>query len=249
MSQFTPDRGGRAVSRPLIPSPDCPTVDIRSGARYFVAGMDTFRQQRQGIIAVGRKMAGRNMVAGSDGNVSVRLGREKILITPSGRPVGSLKPDDLVIISSSGDVGDNQLVPSSESPMHLFLYHARPEIGAIVHSHSPYTTAFATAGVKLQWRAVPELIVSVGPVPLTAYATPGTDEVPEALKPVVADHHAFLLKNHGLLTLGSTLEEAFHRHEIVEHAAQILCHSGQLGGAVELGASEVAKLNNPGREL
>jgi L-fuculose-phosphate aldolase len=133
--------------------------------------------------------------------------------------------------------------------MHLAIYRARPKIGAIVHTHPPYATAFATAGVELPWEAVPELIVFVGPVALCSYATPGTEAVPQSLEPYWADHDAFLLSNHGLLTIGASLEEAERRLEIVEHAARILHLSHQLGGANKLPPDELERLTKYRLEL
>ncbi|MDD3733053.1 MAG: class II aldolase/adducin family protein, partial [candidate division Zixibacteria bacterium] len=118
--------------------------------------------------------------------------------------------------------------PSSEIAMHLFTYQQRPDIGACIHAHPPYATAFAVAGVKLESDILPEVVVFVGDIPLTAYAPPGTEAVPKALAPYIEKNSAFLLSNHGLLTIGRTLAEAYNRHETVEQYARIIHLARQL---------------------
>lgn len=211
--------------------------------------MNSFQAERQEIIQTGRRLAERQLVAGSDGNISFRAEPDAIIITPSGLSLGSLNPQDLPVLSLNGDLIEGELKPSSEAAMHLAIYRARPEVGAIVHAHPPYATAFATAGVELPWEAVPELIVFVGPVAACSYATPGTEAVPQSLEPYWADHNAFLLSNHGLLTVGASLEEAERRLEIVEHAAKILHLSHQLGGAEKLPPDELERLTKYRLEL
>lgn len=204
--------------------------------------MNSFQAEREEIVLAGRRLAGRRLVAGNDGNISVRADHNSILITPSGRSLGSLAPSDMPLLNSQGEPIVGELKPSTEAAMHLAIYRGRPDVGAVVHAHPPYATAFATAGVELPWEAVPELIVFVGPVALCSYATPGTEAVPQSLEPYWADHNAFLLRNHGLLTVGESLNEAQYRLEIVEHAAKILHLSHQLGGAAKLPPDELDRL-------
>jgi len=169
------------------------------------------------------------MIAGSDGNISVRLDKDRILITRSGVAKGRMTERDIVVVAPNGGhvAGDGK--PSSEMPMHLYVYNERPDIMACVHAHPPHATAFAVAGLPLEDDVLPEVVVFVGRIPLTEYAPPGTDAVPKALAPHVKTNNAFLLRNHGLLTVGRTLEEAYNRHETVEQLAKILTLARQLG--------------------
>ncbi|MFZ5979672.1 MAG: class II aldolase/adducin family protein [Candidatus Zixiibacteriota bacterium] len=194
------------------------------------------------LIEIGARLAERGLIAGSDGNISVRLDQNLVLITPSGLPKGRLTETDLVVTDLDGRQIEGDLPPSSESPMHLFVYRRRPEITACIHSHAPYATACAVSGVGLPGDILPEVVVFVGDIPLTDYAATGTEAVPEALAPFIEDHNAFLLRNHGLLTIGRTLEEAYNRHETVEHYARIIHLARQQGGLTSLPTEEIKRL-------
>ena len=184
---------------------------------------------RREIVAIGERLARTGMVAGTDGNISVRLEDNRVLITPAGASKGRLALDDMVIVDLNGQRLQGERRPSSESAMHLAVYKARPDVNACVHAHPPISTAFAVAGIALAEDILPEVVVSVGKIPLIDYAPPGTSAVPDSLAPYLNDCNAFLLRNHGLLTIGSTLEEAYNRHETVEHFAKILQIARSLG--------------------
>ena len=217
-------------------------VDFGAFPRYFAGHMDLSTRLRRQILEIGEQLTRKQMVAGSDGNISARLDKARILITPSGLPLGELAPENLVLVGMNGAVLEGNLKPSSELLAHLYLYERRPEIGAVVHAHPPYATAFAIAGVELEWQTIPEMVAFVGPVALTSYAAPGTPAVTEALEPYVPNHDAFLLRNHGLITLGRSLGQAWQRHDTVEHAARILYLSRGLGGPKGIPDSEVRRL-------
>jgi L-fuculose-phosphate aldolase len=180
-------------------------------------------------VEVGQRLWTRGLVAGSDGNISIRLEDGRIFITPSGMPKGHLVADDIVAVDADGNRISGNLEPSSELAMHLHVYRQRPDINACVHAHPIYATAFAVSGVPIDADVLPETVLFVGDVPLIEYAPPGTDALPNALDGFLADHEAFLLKNHGLLTLGRNLEEAYSRHETVEHTARIIHRARLLG--------------------
>lgn len=199
---------------------------------------------REEIIRVGHRLAAREMIAGADGNISVRLGPDRIMVTPTGRNKGLLAPQDMVIVDGDGGKVEGVLEPSSELAMHLFVYRSRPEIGACVHAHPPYATAFAVAGTALPFDVLPEAVVTVGPIALTEFAPPGTDAVAKSLEVFVNEHNAFLLRNHGLLTIGRNLAEAGDRHETVEHCARIIFLAQQLGGINRLPADEIRRLSD-----
>lgn len=182
------------------------------------------------------------LVAGTDGNIAVRLGGDRVLVTPSGRPKGELKPEDLVEVDLAGHHvrGANQA--SSELGMHLVILQVRPDVVAVVHAHPPTAIGFTIAGKTLDEGVIPELIVQVGPVPLVPYAMPGTPDLGAAVAPYARDHDALLLANHGAVTMGRTLEEAQHRMESLEHAARILFSARMLGRVDALGPEDVARL-------
>jgi len=194
------------------------------------------------IVDFGHRMYQRGMLAGSDGNISVRLDDDRIMVTPSGRPKGFMAPDDLAIVDINGKHLQGTQKASSEIKMHLFVYQNRPDVRACVHSHAPYATAFAVAGIALGEDILPEVVLFVGGVPLTDYAPPGTDAVPKSLEPHIEQNNAFLLRNHGLLTLGRSLEEAYHRHETVEHCARIIHLARQLGNVDSIPSDDFKRL-------
>ncbi|MBI5266358.1 MAG: class II aldolase/adducin family protein [candidate division Zixibacteria bacterium] len=191
----------------------------------------------------GRLLSERQMLAGSGGNMSIRLDRDRVLITRSGVAKGRLTPDDIILVDPDGRHVRGDGEPSTEMLMHLFVYRERPDVMACVHSHPPYATAFAVAGIPLEADILPEVVVYVGDIPLTKYASPGTNAVPESLAPYVKDHNAFLLANHGLLTVGKTLEQALNRHETVEQLARILAQARQLGAVNRIPRTDIDRLS------
>lgn len=181
-------------------------------------------------------------VAATDGNVSVKLDSGRIMITPSLLPKGEIEESQLLICNPEGRVLAGRGKPSSEIKMHLYAYRMRPDIKAVVHAHPPAATGFAAAGISLIDPVLPEVILTVGPVPLAKYATPSTDEVPRSIAPYIKKHNAILLANHGVLTFGQDLTEALHRMERVEHLARIMLAANQLGGARKLNKNQIKKL-------
>jgi len=177
---------------------------------------------RMELIAVCQKLAEKDLIAATDGNVSCRAGEGRLLVTPSGKPKGGLKSIDLLLLNLHGEVLAGREKPSSEIRMHLEVYRRRADVTAIVHAHPPMLTAFTLAGIPFVSEALPEVWLTFGSVPTAPYATPCTAEVPEALAPFLEKHQAILLERHGSLTLGRSLNEAFLRLEKLEHAARIL---------------------------
>ncbi|MDH3936887.1 MAG: class II aldolase/adducin family protein [candidate division Zixibacteria bacterium] len=184
---------------------------------------------RKAVAEFGTRLYEQQMIAGTDGNLSVRLGDDRVLVTPSGLPKGRLAPEDMVIVDMNGKHLQGSHKASAELAMHLLVYQRRSEVNAVIHAHPPHATAFAVAGIGLESDVLPEVVVSVGKIPLTDYAGPGTDEVPKSIEPHVDTCNAFLLRNHGLLTVGRSLDEAYNRHEVVEHYARIVLLARHLG--------------------
>lgn len=193
-------------------------------------------------METGKKMYAKGYVVASEGNMSIRLGKNKILVTPGGKNKGELKISDLVIVDLKGKRISGDLKPSSELLMHLFVYEKREDVNAAVHAHPPYSTAFACAHLPLAQNLLPEVIMFLGKVPLTPYATPTTQEVPSSLLPFIEKHNAFLLENHGVLTLGKDIYEAYNRLEMVEHLGKVNLLCKILGRTDEISIESLSKL-------
>jgi L-fuculose-phosphate aldolase len=194
------------------------------------------------ILHAGRRMYERGYVAANDGNISVRLSGDRVLVTPTGMSKGFLIRSDLVVTDMGGRKISGKREPTSEIMMHLRAYELREDIRAVVHAHPPYSTAYAVAGIPLDECILPEVILTIGSVPLASYGTPSTEEMPEAIEGVVTRSDAFLLKNHGVMTVGTDVLSAYHKLETVEHFAHISFVAGQLGRVKALTGEEVEKL-------
>jgi L-fuculose-phosphate aldolase len=201
------------------------------------------RALREEIVGVCRRLYERGLIAGPDGNVSVRLGDDTVLVTPTGMSKVDVGPDDLVVVGMDGRRVSGYREPSSEVTLHVRIYLRRPDVGAVVHAHPPVATGFAVAGLGFESYVLPELIVQLGVVPLVPYATPGTASLPDACEPYMSAHDAFLLANHGAVTTGPTLLVAHQRMESLEHAARITLVARQLGRVNELTPAQVAALS------
>jgi L-fuculose-phosphate aldolase len=197
---------------------------------------------RRAIVRVCKLMYERGLIAGQDGNVSVRISFEHVLVTPRGFSKASVEEHDLVLVNLDGKRVGGRHEPSSEVAMHLAIYRAREDVNAVVHAHPPVATAFAVAGIGLPGDVLPELAVQVGEVPVVPYATPGTEAMPDALAPFLPNYDAFLLANHGATTLGCTLAEAHQRMESLEHGANILLTARLLGRVNALGVEDARVL-------
>jgi L-fuculose-phosphate aldolase len=199
---------------------------------------------RRQLVRIGKAMHRAGYTPGTAGNLSVRLDGERILATPTGCSKSMLHATDMVIVDLNGKklVGPRNV--TSEIGMHLTVYRMRPDVQAIVHAHPPIATAFAACRKALDEPICSEIIMTTGLVPLAKYATTGTEEVGQSLEPFVLNHDAILLANHGLLTYGETLIDAFMKTETVEHFAQVCLATHQLGGAVQLGGSDLEKLQH-----
>ena len=183
----------------------------------------------QAMIEVGRRLDQLGYVPATDGNISVRLSSREILATTSGVKKGFLLPRDFVVIDPLGQVLRGVGRPSTEIQMHLRIYHDRPDAMAVVHAHPPTATGFAVAGIPLTACVLPEVVATIGAVPLAPYATPSTADLPESIAPFIRDHDAILLANHGVVVFAPTLFDAANRMETVEQFAKILHVATTLG--------------------
>ena len=204
---------------------------------------------REEIVEAGKRLYKKGFVAANDGNVSVRLDGGRILITPSGVCKGDMDPGMMVVVDGDGKVLSGGLKPSSETKMHLAVYRIRNDVKAIVHAHPPKATAFAVAGLPLDKLTLPEVVFSLGSVAFSEYGTPSTKQVPEAVVRVIGDAGAVLLANHGALTVGAGVMDAYFRMETLEHFAAITLYARLLGGERELSPKEEGELIRIRREV
>ena len=201
------------------------------------------RTARREICRVGQLMYDRSYVVSSDGNISVRLDDGRILATPTMTCKGRMREDCLSITDASGrPLSDRK--PSSELAMHLLIYGERPEVKAVCHAHPPHGTAFAVAGLAIDQPILSEVILTLGCVPLAGYGTPSTEELSDAMRPLLKHHNALLMANHGAVAYGEDLWQAFDRLETLEHTARIAILSRILGGSKNLPADAIEKLIN-----
>jgi len=201
---------------------------------------------RKEIVYTNRVCVESGLIRSSDGNISIRLDDERILITPSGMHKKRMKAKNLVIVDQKGQLieGKGNLRPSSEIQMHLEAYRQRPDISAVLHAHPPYSTALTIAGIPFPTDIVPEVLALLGDVPAAPYATPGTQDLALSISDLIKTHNAILLSNHGSLTVGKTLEEALLSLERMELAAQLYYLAYNLGKVIPLPEAEIKRLND-----
>ena len=202
------------------------------------------RNARRDICEVGRRLYQLSFVAANDGNISVRMERDRVLCTPTGVSKGFLNEGMLAVCDMKGNQISGRLKISSEIRMHVELYAVRPDIGAIVHAHPPTATGYAVAGIELTACTLPEVIVSLGRVPLARYGTPGGPEIVEPIKPLLENHDAVLMANHGVVTVGKDVLDAHFKMETVEHFARIDLVARQLNSVKTLDPQQVSDLRD-----
>ena len=206
------------------------------------------------ICEVGHKLWMKGFVAANDGNISVKISDNEYYCTPTGVSKGDLTPDMIIKVDKDGKKLEGKLNPSSEIKMHMRVYRERPDVTAVVHAHPPVATAFTVADIDLDQYILPEAVLTIGDVPTCDYGTPSTMEIPDSLDPFIQNHDAFLLRNHGALTVGCNLQKAFFIMEEVEFNAVICKHAMDLGAVHEISNEQLKKLmdlrkkmNLPGR--
>jgi L-fuculose-phosphate aldolase len=202
----------------------------------------TEQQHREDIVRFGRMLHERGYVAATDGNLSVRLGPDSVLCTPTCMSKGMMAPDDLVTVDMQGRKISGNRACSSEIAMHLLIYRMRPDVHGIAHAHPTTATGYAAAGMQMNEALISEVVLSLGTIPLARYGTPGTPELSDALEPLIPDHDAIIMANHGVVTYGETLLRAYMNMETVEHFAKISLVSHLLGRQHPLDEKQVEKL-------
>jgi L-fuculose-phosphate aldolase len=204
-------------------------------------GMKTEREIRKEAAKMCQLTYKKGLMTSTDGNISVRL-RDRILITPSGIHKGFIKPEDFIVTDLIGKKLSGEGNPSQEIAMHIEIYAQRTDVQAVIHAHPIYCIAFTLAGLSFGKAYLPEVVLSVGEIPIVPYSTPTSYEVADNLRSYIARHNAVILDRHGSVTVGKTLFEAFCLLERIEHVAQTLFVARQLGPLKQLTDSELRKL-------
>lgn len=198
---------------------------------------------RRDLARFGRWLARLGYTPGTAGNLSVRLDRQRLLVTPTGMSKYLMKSTDMVIVDLEGRHLSGATRATSELSMHLAVYQHREDVAAVIHSHPPTATAFACAGRALDEVFCQEAVMTLGIVPLARYATTGTSEVAASLVPLIPAHDAILMANHGAVSYGKNLLDAFLKMETVEHLAQIALIAHQLGSPHALDRLQIEQLH------
>ncbi len=202
----------------------------------------TEQEFREDIVRVCRLIYQKGWVAANDGNVSIRLDKDRIMCTPTAISKGMVNSEDIIVCDMDGNKVEGNRERTSEIAMHMAIYSLREDVRSVVHAHPPVATGFATAGRPLDKALLPEVIIQLGAVPLASYGLPGTPALSEGMLPFIPHYDALLLENHGCTSYGRDVWEAFFRMEIVEHFARITFVAEMLGGARPLPREEVEKL-------
>ncbi len=198
---------------------------------------------KEQIVEIATRCYDRGLLVAGDGNISVRVGGNRCIATPSAVSKGWMKPEMMVTV----DLDGNPLEPSdykvsSEWPMHRIIYQHRPDIHAVVHAHPPHATGFAVAGLSLSKAILSEVVLTLGCVPLTGYGTPSTRELTDAIEPYLEFHDALLMANHGAVAYAGTLEHAFNKLETLEHTCKISFIARTLGNENTIPDRAIPKL-------
>lgn len=179
--------------------------------------------ERQELTAYCHRLYARKLLVGTDGNLSLKVEKDRLLVTPSGVCKADLQPDDFLIMDLSGTVIDAKAgrKPTSELPLHLVCYQRRRDVVAVVHAHPPAAIAFSVAGRHFAQCLLPEIYEALGPVEIARYSTPGTDDCPAAVEAILDRADALVMAHHGSLTVGQSLRQAYDRLERLEFAAEV----------------------------
>lgn len=188
-----------------------------------------YEKEKEELCRVCRLLYDRHLVEACDGNVSIRVSEEHILITPSGKNKGFLNAQQILTVDFSGLSVEGKGKASKEFPLHRTVYENRPEVRCVVHTHPVYATAFAMAGQNIPDNYLIESKVMLGKCALADYAPPGTAELAEKIVPYVKNCNAILLKNHGAVTFGTSVADAYNKMEVLETIAKTIIMSRLVG--------------------
>lgn len=209
----------------------------------------TLQSAKKELLRIGKIVYQRQYITGSEGNLSLRIGSNDILITRSGVCKGELTFNDLMKLSLQKNAFNHSQKPSSEWQLHLEVYRQRPEIKAVIHAHPPYCISLSLAGISLEKPYTPESVLLLGAVPTAPYGRPSTSQVSKSIQKYIKKTDIILLERHGSLTVGYTLKEAFQKLEILETTAKIVWLGRQAGIIKPLSLKEAKELFALRREV
>jgi L-fuculose-phosphate aldolase len=191
--------------------------------------MANLHKLKQDMCEIGRRIYAKGFAAANDGNLTVRVGENEILCTPTMHCKGFLKPEDISLIDMTGKQLSGIKKRSSEALLHLEIYRQRPDVKSVVHCHPPHACAFAIAREPIPQCILPEVEVFLGDVPITKYETPGGQAFADTIQPFVKKTNIILLANHGTVSYGTDVEKAYWWTEILDAYCRMLLLSKQLG--------------------
>jgi len=192
---------------------------------------DVVRKLRDRLVNVGKQLYNYGLVVGTEGNISARIpGTDRILIKPSGVSMGFLKTEDFIVVDLNGNKLEGELAPSIETPLHTAIYRVRNDVQGVVHTHAPFATAFGIAGTEIIPLQLEMFLYIPNGVPIVTFEMPGSKELAEAVQKLIIDFNAVILENHGIITVGSTIEDACLLNRMVEECAKVQLVATLLGG-------------------
>jgi len=195
------------------------------------------------VCKAGKKIVDTGLAAGTWGNVSARIDKNTMLITPSGRDYSAIKPEDIVLVNINTLESSGKLPPSSETPMHAAIYRTRPEINGIIHTHPQYGCTVAAARMEVP-PILDDMAQLIGPgLKVADYAHPGSEKMVTGVLRSIEGRNACLLANHGAVCIGRTLDEAFTVNIILEKSCRTFIDSFAIGGAVPFSDEEASGLH------
>ena len=204
--------------------------------------MQNIHKIKQDMCEIGRRIYARQFAAANDGNITVRLSENEFLCTPTLQCKGFLKPEDIALIDGEGKQLAGRKKRSSEALLHLEIYRQREDIKSVVHCHPPHATAFAVAREPIPQCVLPEVEVLLGDVPITKYETPGGQDFADTIIPFVKRTNVMILANHGTVSYGESVEQAYWWTEILDSYCRMLMLAKQLGNVSYLSGPKSQEL-------
>jgi L-fuculose-phosphate aldolase len=205
---------------------------------------------RNDIVEIAKRIYQAGYIRGADGNISIRLSEDKILITPSRAAKGFMRPDDMVVVNLQGELLKGDLNPSAETAFHLAAYEERLDISAVIHAHPPMVVAFTVAHKPIPTGVLPEIeVLFPGGIPVIPYETPGTQTLAEKVKPIIREHDITVMAHHGTIAVGEDVFDAWMKTEHLEACMEILFLAERLGGSQKLPEEKLVELEEIRRRV
>ncbi|WP_125153417.1 class II aldolase/adducin family protein [Clostridium rectalis] len=205
-----------------------------------------FESEKEQLVEVSLKLYNEKLIVGTWGNLSLRVkdtdGKSLYIVTPSGMEYEKTTINDLIVLDEEGSIVEGIRKPTSELKMHMRIYEEREEINAIIHTHSTFATAFAVAGVSIPM-IVEDMVQHLGgDLRVAKYALPGTDKLADYIVEALSDRNGTLMKNHGAVGIGKTLEDAYKAAMIIEKTSKIYLYAKVLGHVHLLSVEDAQKM-------